>query len=348
MKTIQPLAWWISILLGSFITAAHGEETAIVKENHINVRGQASLKGEVITQLQKGEQVAVLEEIPVPKPKKDEPAKWARIRMPANTPVWVYASYIDSANKTVKISRVNLRAGPGENYSVVGRLEKGDTVKDIRKVDEWMEIETPTTAYAFVAAEFLTKLPPLSPPVAEVKPAESPKVPSASKAQPDLDTTKTPPPTVVKTEAAEKPPVAAVDALPPAPKPEANSPLPATESPKPPVAETPSEKPAVAPPPVKLPTEVTVPTPIESGPPPKRIVRREGIVRSTKSIQAPTDFELINPETKKVIDYLHTEEPTLKLKDFKGKKVIVTGEEGLDARWPNTPLIEIQTLDLAP
>ena len=119
-------------------------------------------------------------------------------------------------------------------------------------------------------------------------------------------------------------------------------------SPKPPSTEASSEKPAVTPALVKPPTEVTVPSPVESGPPPKRIVRREGIVRSTKSIQAPTYFELVNPETKKVINYLHTEEPTLKLKDFKGKKVVVTGEEGLDARWQNTPLIEIQTLDLAP
>ena len=36
-------------------------------------------------------------------------------------------------------NRLNLRAGPGENYSVLGRLEKGAAVKSIRTIEEWME-----------------------------------------------------------------------------------------------------------------------------------------------------------------------------------------------------------------
>src|SRR5689334_12979685 len=63
--------------------------TAKVKQEAVNVRGQASFIGEVITHLKKGETVTVLEEIALKKPKKDEPAKWAKILMPTNTPVWV-------------------------------------------------------------------------------------------------------------------------------------------------------------------------------------------------------------------------------------------------------------------
>ena len=77
-------------------------------------------------------------------------------------------------------------------------------------------------------------------------------------------------------------------------------------------------------------------------------MRREGVVRGTKSIQAPTYFELVSPETRKTINYLYSDDPGLKLKDFKGKKIVVTGEEGIDPRWPQTPLIEVQTLDLKP
>jgi hypothetical protein len=36
------------------------------------------------------------------------------------------------------------------------------------------------------------------------------------------------------------------------------------------------------------------------------------------------------------------------LKKFKGKKVVVTGEELMDTRWPSTPVLEVQTLELAP
>src|SRR5688500_10537583 len=156
MKSIQLLAC-LCMALASQTQAADGNEPAIVTENKVNVRGQPSLVGEVITQLQKGEKVIILEEITLQKPKTNEPPKWARIQMPANTPVWASASFIDPASKAVTVTRLNLRAGPGENYSVVGRLDRGDTVKEIRRVDDWLEIETPAKAYAFVAADLLKK-----------------------------------------------------------------------------------------------------------------------------------------------------------------------------------------------
>src|SRR5262245_29324291 len=138
MKAKEPIAW-----LACLVTLAAGlrlaaEEMAVVKDGRVNVRGQPSLAGEVITQLQKGEKVTILEEIPVAKPKTNEPARWARIKMPPNTPVWVYAPYLDQTNKSVRVSRLNLRAGPGENYSVVGRLARGATVTEIRRVEDWM------------------------------------------------------------------------------------------------------------------------------------------------------------------------------------------------------------------
>ena len=71
-------------------------------------------------------------------------------------------------------------------------------------------------------------------------------------------------------------------------------------------------------------------------------------MRPTLSIQAPTWYELVHPQTKKTIDYLHEEKLGIKLKQFKGQKVIVSGEEAIDPRWPNTPILEIETLDIAP
>ncbi|HWH68871.1 MAG TPA: hypothetical protein VNT26_05770, partial [Candidatus Sulfotelmatobacter sp.] len=81
-------------------------------------------------------------------------------------------------------------------------------------------------------------------------------------------------------------------------------------------------------------------------PPPKRIVQREGVVRGTRSIQAPTRFELFSPETGRAIDYLYTTAPDLDLRRYKGMRIIVTGEEGLEERWGNTPVITIQKLQV--
>jgi hypothetical protein len=79
-------------------------------------------------------------------------------------------------------------------------------------------------------------------------------------------------------------------------------------------------------------------------PPQPRIVEREGRVRGTFSIQAPTKFELVSPDTGKVVNYLYTASPELDLRRYKGMRIVVTGEEGLDERWQNTPVITIQKI----
>ena len=80
--------------------------------------------------------------------------------------------------------------------------------------------------------------------------------------------------------------------------------------------------------------------------PPLRIVQREGLVRYTASIQAPTMFELISVDTHKPIDFLFTTSTNLDLNRYKGLRVIVTGEEGLDERWKHTPIITIQRIQV--
>src|ERR1041385_6342774 len=157
MKTNQRWRWAASAAIGLLVLTVRTEETAVVKKDRVRVRGQAALSSEVITQLKKGEIVTVLEEVAPRKPKRGEPARWAKIQLPPNTPVWVFAPYIETANNTVNIKRLNLRAGPGENFSVIGRIERGTPVKEIRTDGNWMEIEAPPTAYAFVSADLLDR-----------------------------------------------------------------------------------------------------------------------------------------------------------------------------------------------
>ena len=81
-------------------------------------------------------------------------------------------------------------------------------------------------------------------------------------------------------------------------------------------------------------------------PPPPRIVQREGIVRGMTSIQAPSRFVLISQQDGRDIDYLFTSSKDLDLRRYKGLHIIVTGEEGLDERWPNTPVLTIQKIQV--
>lgn len=289
-------------------TEVNPPEDATVKRNNSNVRGRPSFVGEVITRLKKGEPVKVLEEIKLNKTRKNEPADWLRIAMPANTPVWVSAHFIDPATKTVTATQLHVRAGPGENYSVVGMLPKGAEIKEIREVNNWIEIETPSDAYAFVAADLIDRAAPTTTAPATTEP--TPTAPPAPEPAPEVVSV---PPDV------------------------SDAPLPA-EPVAPPAPEV--TQPAEVAPPI----EVT-PPPAEEEKPPKRIVTREGIVRHSFNVQTPSYFELESTDTKKVINYLYSPQPDFSLKEYIGQLVTVTGEEYIDKRWPNTPVIKIESLE---
>jgi hypothetical protein len=229
---------------------------------NINARGQAGLKGEVVAHLKKGETVTVLDQINLDKHKANEPAQWAKIALPSSTHVWINSKYVDAASKTVSAKKLNMRGGPGENYSVLGVIERGSAVNEITTKGDWMQIDPPGNSYAFVAAMYL------------------------------------------KQEA-------------PAPAP---TPVPEAQ----PMAAAPSEPTA----------------------PPVRVVSHEGVVRPVGSIAAPTKYELYDPATDVNINYLYTTSPSLDLSRYVNMRIIVTGEEGLDARWKDTPLINIQSIQV--
>jgi uncharacterized protein YgiM (DUF1202 family) len=127
---------------------------AEVTVSNVNVRDQAGLRGEVVAHLFQGDAVTVLNQINLDRHKADEPAQWAKISYPTNAHVWVSAKYVDT-NGIVLSKKLNLRAGPGENFSVVGVLERGTPVSSVSTKNGWMRIEAPTNAYAFVAAMYL-------------------------------------------------------------------------------------------------------------------------------------------------------------------------------------------------
>ena len=272
---------------------------AVVIASNVNVRGQAKLNSEVVTRVNKGQPVMVLEEVTLKNSGPNEPSAWAKIVLPTNAHPWVSAMYV--TNDTVVPRKLQLRAGPGEEYSVLGTLKKGDTVKQVSTKGNWIQIEAPADAYAFVAAQYLKQ--------------EAPGT---------VATTAEAPATVPVTEPAP--------ALAPVTEP-AVATAPATN----PATSPATEQPAV--------TNAST-TPAVEEPPPRRIVQREGIVRGTFSIQAPTHFELVSPDNGRAINYLYTTSPELDLRRYKGMRIIVTGEEGLDERWRNTPVITIQRIQV--
>jgi uncharacterized protein YgiM (DUF1202 family) len=279
---------------------------ATVVSANLNLRGQAGLKGEVVGHLKAGATVNVISQINLDKHAADEPAQWAKISLPSETRVWVNSKFVDAATKTVSAKKLNLRAGPGENYSVLGMIEKGAPVSELSAKGDWSQIETPTNAFAFVAAMYLKQ---------EAAPAAEPT--NAAPAPVETPVVATPPPTT--STVAEAPPVVA----------------------------QPPATPAVVPPPTVTPaadTNAPVAAVVDTNPPPPRVASHEGYVRPSTSIVAPTSYELYDADSGNTINYLYTTSTNLDISRYNSYQIIVTGEEGMAARWKDTPVLTIQKI----
>ena len=286
---------------------------AEVAADNVNVRVQAGLKGEFITHLSKGDAVVVLGQINLDKHQVDEPAQWAKISFPTNAHVWVNSTFIDATNKTVLVKKLNLRAGPGENYSVLGVVERGTPLNAITARGAWTEIEPPATAYAFIAAIYVKQeasgtLAVNPPPSSETVPPEPAPAPTPTPV-PDAQAIVTTP---------TNPPVQVVEAP-------TNAPVVA--------AVTDTNIPAIA--------DTNVTAEVSTNPPPPRIVTHQGVVRHVTSIIEPTAYEIYDPKTKDDIDYLYTTSTNVNFSIYKGLTIVVTGEEDLSYRWGHTPVLTV-------
>jgi uncharacterized protein YgiM (DUF1202 family) len=314
---------------------------ATVAADNVNLRGQAGLKGEVVGHVKKGDTVVVLSEITLDKPKAGEPGQWAKISLPAGTKVWVDAKFVDATNNVVAAKKLNLRGGPGENFSVLGVIEKGAAITAVTSKGNWMQIQTPASAFAFVAANYLKQeagmeLNPPTPPALAT--AENVPPPATLATPPPATPAMTPTPTTVT----EAPPIAPPAATPPA----TAAPVPAT-SPETVAATPPAPTPAPA---ALLPTPTLAPEETDTNlpPPPLRVVTHEGTVRHSVSLVAPTYYELYDPVNDKAINYLFSTSTNLNLSRYNGLHITVTGEEGMDVRWQDTPVLTIQKIYVLP
>lgn len=331
MRRLLQLLGITTTILTGFVFPTHSQDLARVTHDRVNVCGGPSVNSEVIIHLQKDEQVAVVEIVRTNSAAVGENGDWAKIRLPSDTPVWVYAPFVDANGRVVRSERLNVRAGPGLNFSILGSLAKGAPISSIRTLDDWMEIEAPTNTFAFVSTRYLQLPEALKATSPAVTAKETPNSTPATPPQAKQDATSAKPvPVTPASETTTHPLTAALTPVPTTPK----SPTPAAGQ--------------LAPAPTAVVSKTPQPTdsPVEARK--KRIVRREGRVRPTVSIQAPTNYELRSVYGAVRLNYLLPISPTINIGKFKGQCVIVSGEEQIEPRWPNLPMIEVESIRLAP
>ncbi|MGD2048395.1 MAG: SH3 domain-containing protein [Chloroflexota bacterium] len=157
------------------------QPTAVVTSGVLNVRSGPSVSFAVVDVVYQGQQLVLIG--------RNESATWVNIRTPDNTEGWVNAGLvqtsialdslpvvdnpIDSPTAVVTTGAVNVRSGPGLDYSVVTILYQGQSVALIGRTNNssWLKVDLVNDQDGWLNSTTVqTNVPIPSLPVAEVPP----------------------------------------------------------------------------------------------------------------------------------------------------------------------------------
>lgn len=149
---------WIANWLatnGSNVTAS---DKGVVTANNLNVRSEPSLSGQVVGQLQKGQEVNIYE-------RQDE---WSQIFF-QNKTAWVSSQYIAVAdedslamqkNTSIKTlhSGTNIRKEPTLKSTILKQASAGEIFQVVEKLGDWYKVQLDTGQSGYVASWIVSEV----------------------------------------------------------------------------------------------------------------------------------------------------------------------------------------------
>ena len=159
------------------------EMPVVVKGSRVNLRAGAALTFEVVRQVQQGQSLIA----------RSFEGEWVEVVPPEGSSVWVHRDFIEDGR--VSATELNVRAGPGSNYSVVGSIPRGTTVESISEHGEWLKTRPFPGCTFWISKEFveLIMIPRRAPPAEPEVPKPDPVAP-VSTHQPEPPPEPEPPP----------------------------------------------------------------------------------------------------------------------------------------------------------
>ena len=108
-----------------------------VKNDDAQVRAGDNINFEPLCNLAKGDPVKII----------DKRYSWFKITLPKKAHIYIKNDYVDISQQKdigeVIAQSVNLRAGPGTKYSIMGQVSEPEIVTVVSEKDGWYEIEPP-------------------------------------------------------------------------------------------------------------------------------------------------------------------------------------------------------------
>lgn len=145
---------WLAILAGSAVLALMGNAQPVapvqvkVLKNNVNLRAKPVPTAEVVGQVSENTVLSV----------RSMDQEWVEVIPPAPVDLWILSDYIKEGVVICK-TKVNVRAGPGINYSIVGRLPPATAVVVRGAHAEWTKVAPPEGCSLWIARSMVEKVP---------------------------------------------------------------------------------------------------------------------------------------------------------------------------------------------
>lgn len=147
MKYVHLKRWFLCLLIFMFIgIPVWAGEQGVVTGSVVNIRQGSSLSHQVITKAKAGQTITIL----------DKQGDWLYIQLTSGQKGWIHKDYVDiksTSSKKIVVSGsvVNLRQGPGTNYSKAGQVNYGTEFAVLAEKDGWYKVQSPQGGQAWIA-----------------------------------------------------------------------------------------------------------------------------------------------------------------------------------------------------
>ncbi|MBI2441162.1 MAG: SH3 domain-containing protein [Lentisphaerae bacterium] len=141
----------IMTILGLVLTGAAQLETCVrvkVLKNNCNLRAKALATAEIVGQVSENDVLLA----------RTIGEDWVEVVAPTNAEVWVLGDYVKEGLINCR-QKVNVRAGPGINFSVVGQLADGQAVERRGSHADWIKIAPPAVCSVWIARSLVEEIP---------------------------------------------------------------------------------------------------------------------------------------------------------------------------------------------
>lgn len=114
-------------------------ERVVAAADRVNLRAKPAESAEVVGQAAKGEALVV----------RSRSRGWVEVVPPARLDLWVHEDFVKDG--VIAAQSVNVRAGAGMNFSIVGQLNAGQPVEVRGTLGEWARIKPPESCSLWVS-----------------------------------------------------------------------------------------------------------------------------------------------------------------------------------------------------